>query len=66
MSDMMLTADQLKDALRHCLGATAITAEGCCEDCPLYADHYCVDTLVSLIEERIEYYENQAGDGKRI
>lgn len=50
----MLTADQLKAALRHCLGAASITAEGCCEDCPLYADHYCVDTLCSILGEIID------------
>ena len=66
MSDMKLTADQIKDALRRCVGAASIMEDKGCEGCPLYEDHYCVDTLVSLIEERMEHHENQAGDGKSI
>lgn len=61
-----LEAEQIRDALRRCVGAASIAEDGRCEGCPLYSDHYCVDTLVSLIEERIEHYENQAGDGKSI
>lgn len=32
----------------------------------LEENHYCVDTLCSLIKERMGHHENQAGDGKSI
>lgn len=49
-----LSAQQLKDALGHCLGAYAIGGEERCEGCPLYEDHYCVDTLMSVLNELID------------
>ena len=51
-----LDAEQLRDALRHCLGVYSIEADGRCEGCPLYEDHYCVDTLMSELDKIIEFY----------
>ena len=59
-----LTNEQIIEALKRCVGVYDIERD--CERCPLYEDHYCVDTLCSLIKERMGHHENQAGDGKSI
>lgn len=48
-----MTDQQLLDALSRCVGATTFKREKNCEGCPLYEEHYCVDTMVSLIREKI-------------
>lgn len=53
--------EQLKDALGHCLGVYSIEADGRCEGCPLYEDHYCVDTLMSIVGGMIdEHFDGRA------
>ena len=53
MDEQKLTADQIMDALARCLGAGEFDRERGCEGCPLYEDHYCVDTLYSVIREKV-------------
>lgn len=48
-----LTNEQILEALKRCVGIYVIGEDKGCEECPLYADHYCVDTLMCVIEERI-------------
>lgn len=49
-----LTNEEILEALTRCIGANTIDREKGCEGCPLYLDHYCVDTLFSLIREKLE------------
>ena len=58
MSDMKLTTDQIKDALRRCVGAASIMEDKGCEGCPLYEDHYCVDTLCAILEQLLDAQED--------
>lgn len=60
-----LTNEQIFEALLCCLGAYVGADKGC-EECPLYEDHYCVDTLYSLIRERMGNHEDQARNGTSI
>ena len=56
MADRMeLDEKQLKETLRRCVGSTGVLDRSC-EGCPLYEDHYCVDTLVSMLDEIIDQY----------
>lgn len=55
-----MTDQQLLEALSRCVGATTFDQEKSCVSCPLYEDHYCVDTLVSLIREKIGQAERAA------
>ena len=54
MDDKELNREIIMEALEHCLGMDCYDAEDSrCTGCPLYEDHYCVDTLYSVIGEKM-------------
>ena len=57
MDDKELNREIIMEALRHCFGMYWVDADSGCDQCPLYEDHYCVDTLYSVIGEKLDFCE---------
>ena len=60
MDDKQLSREIIMEALRHCIGAAGFDVDNRCDQCPLYEDHYCVDTLYSVIGEKSILFQAQS------